>query len=158
MCYYKLKCKPIFKWHVWVLQNMWIRWNFNGKLKQTFWMFLYCWSNWRNMSLWCSMQLVCVVDVYHGFYQLVLSTFWAVLLSWWHIYHKDWAEFLSERVFMPVVQLWYLWRSWDCHWKAVELSTLEWMSLATTSREWTSIVQIVMIFWRSCLLNSPSRR
>lgn len=56
---------------------MWIRWNLNGILKQMFWMFLYCWSNWRNMSLWCSMQLFCVVDVYHGFYQLVLSTFWS---------------------------------------------------------------------------------
>lgn len=135
---------------------MWIWWNFNGELKQTFRMFLYCWSNWRNLSLWCSMQLVCVVDVY-CFYQLVLSTFWSV---YWvgdifitRIEPSSWVKECSCQV-----QLWYLWRSWDCHWKAVELSTLEWMSLATTSREWTSIVQIVMIFWRSCLLNSPSRR
>jgi len=51
----------------------------------------------------------------------------------------------------------YLWRSWDCHMKAAPVSTLDWISFATTSRECTSMVQIVMIFCLSSFESSPMR-
>jgi hypothetical protein len=50
----------------------------------------------------------------------------------------------------------YLCLNWDCHWNAEALSILFCMNLYTTSRECTSMVQMVIIFCLSCLVSSPS--
>lgn len=71
---------------------------------------------------------------------------------------NEYCDTLKYWLWSSILSMYYLCLSWLSQMKAWEFSTFCWISLDTTSRAWTSMVQMVMIRWRLALVMSPSRR